>query len=1690
MAARRRHFIVATLVTAAVVAAAGVVAGAASPVLAATPAGPCLGEAAQLNEAESMAQRCGHRVEVLSKRTETVQEFVKPDGTGVVEISAHPQRARKRDGSWSKLDPALRSNADGSLSPVATVIPLTFSGGGPGPLVSGAGFSLSWPGELPRPVVSGAVATYPEVLPGVDLVMTALEAGFSEVLVVKTREAAKNPALRRLRFGSTGVRWESGEGGLRALDGSGKVLLTAPAPLAWDSSTPSKRGAAEDWSLVDGPERSSVERPGKAARTGAIGVSVAGDALTLTPSILDDPGLEFPVFIDPTLGQGAWTMINSQFPDQEYWSFDKTDCPSGYPSGTNCAKVGRAVGFTMIYRSLFQFNTSSLAGRQVLAGSVFAIDLLHSATCGTANWTHLMRVNVQINSSTNWNNNAAHWPGSATASHQSEACNTQRRSTEFASGGLHNELQQIADNSWTWAVWGLRAEVESNDDDWKKYDAGTARMVVPVNFRPNKPDQLTVDGKPCVSGPGRPAVSTFTPTLRTHVSDADGDTMNVFFAYARWKYRDIPLRGDFNADGKDDLTYWRQSDANWFVRHNGGSTLPARQWGESTDIPVTGDFNGDNKDDALVWRPANGNWYVAWTDGGAGLLRQWGLTGDVPVVGDFNGDNLDDALVWRPSDGNWFVAWTGGAAGLLRQWGINGDIPVVGDFNGDGKDDAVVFRPSTGEWHVAYTGGSAGLLRIFGGYGDIPLVGDFNNDGKDDAAFYRPSNHTLNVALTGGSVQAPRVHKGDVPVAGDYNGDGKDDLMSWTGETGTWNVAYTGGSTAALATGWGGNAAAFTDVGGGAQGSVPHDTYGQLTTIPLADEGIYTFRAQTNDAPSRGASHGVSDVTHMPGNCEFLVDVTKPVVPTVESSLYPEGGVGGGIGQAGQFEFTSSPDVVSYRWTVNGVTNTIGGANPTVNWTPFSGGARTLTVTAIDRAGNEATKTYQFEVTSPNPALARWDMADAAGSGTLYDNTDHGHIANLHGGALGSTGRIPTIDGSRTVLALDGVDDYADLADPFDSSAGFAVGGWVKLGQKGADRVIAMQRGTNQSAFELRFDALADRWVFETTSSDTAGVTPKKATSTSVPQLNVWTYVVGTYDAVGDTMRVFVDGREEGTASSAVTWNAGTNLLIGGGVAGKWFKGSLAEVQVWDRPIYGEEVAQIRDPRRLGTGMVGKWNLECCPDPNTDESGLFHDLAYFNIPDVNQVILNDAGHGGGQGLRLNGINQHMATESDVLRTDQSFTVEAWVRLSAANGVRQAAVSQDGTNTAAFMLGYSGPGNKWVFAVAGADSTTAPALKDALSDQEAVAGQWVHLVGGYDANAKRATLYVDGAAQSTPQSITAIDSTGAFALGRQKLGGVTVSSPFKGDIDQVRAYAGGLADAKGPNVARCMTVAASSSSPESWGWKLSAINDGVRGPVGWSSYPNPTPHTEWVEFTFPTQSVSRVDLFARSDAGSVGFGFPANFTIEMWNGTAWSTVVTRTNYPQPTNGAAQSFSFSVRTASKLRIVGTSLLDMQFAEVEFFAPTTPLATELLGNNFATCRAATFSSYTDQWGWFGKAVNDGVRGPLGYTSWSQTTVNHTEWAEFSFPQQEVNRVVLFPRTDAGHLGENFPANFTIEVWDGYNWVAVVSRTGYPRPVTGAGEVFVFEPRTVERLRVVGTNLMIMQFGEVEIYRAGGAL
>jgi hypothetical protein len=262
-----------------------------------------------------------------------------------------------------------------------------------------------------------------------------------------------------------------------------------------------------------------------------------------------------------------------------------------------------------------------------------------------------------------------------------------------------------------------------------------------------------------------------------------------------------PTGGDFDGDGKADVTAYHPTSGTWHVQSSASfpTTDSAYFWGFATDIPVAGDYDGDGRPDIAIYRPSTGIWWVLQSSSGYGtyVTFNWGLElTDVPMPADYDGDGKTDPAIYRPTSGMWWalLSSTNYASSLSRQWGATGDIPIASDFDGDGKADITIFRPSTRFWWVLQsgTGNTSFVGREWGTAGDIPVAADYDGDGRADYAIYRPSTGVW-WATESGDNFATYVSRQwgiatDIPVPADYDGDGKTDVAIYRPEFGLWYI--------------------------------------------------------------------------------------------------------------------------------------------------------------------------------------------------------------------------------------------------------------------------------------------------------------------------------------------------------------------------------------------------------------------------------------------------------------------------------------------------------------------------------------------------------------------------------------------------------------------------------------------------------------------------------------------------------------------------------------------------------------------------------------------------------------------------------------------------------------------------------------------------------------------------------------
>jgi hypothetical protein len=122
-----------------------------------------------------------------------------------------------------------------------------------------------------------------------------------------------------------------------------------------------------------------------------------------------------------------------------------------------------------------------------------------------------------------------------------------------------------------------------------------------------------------------------------------------------------------------------------------------------------------------------------------------------------------------------------------------------------------------------------------------------------------------------------------------------------------------------------------------------------------------------------------------------------------------------------------------------------------------------------------------------------------------------------------------------------------------------------------------------------------------------------------------------------------------------------------------------------------------------------------------------------------------------------------------------------------------------------------------------------------------------------------------------------------------------------------------------------------------GWYKVKLTDGMRDSVknalGWSTDPSQTANrTAWVKVDLGAVCrVGRVDLYP----SSTGAGFPTNFTIQISSDNlAWTTVVTKTAYPQPTDGLVRTFPVAPRNARWVKVTAPDARTMSLAETEVY------------------------------------------------------------------------------------------------------------------------------------------------------------
>ncbi|MFD7883580.1 LamG-like jellyroll fold domain-containing protein [Streptomyces bauhiniae] len=462
-----------------------------------------------------------------------------PDGTFTRTDSSMPQRVLQK-GKWVAIDTTLRRQADGTWAPKAAVTPVAFSSGGSSAMVtmhSGADkLDFSWPGALPTPLVAGDTATYPEVLPGVDLQLTADASGYSSILVVKTPKAGTNPRLRKLALNTTSTNLTltgTSNGGAQATDKrTGKKVFHSDTALMWDSGG-SKTAARPPRTTTAASARAEHKRAAKVGKHRAqVRVKLQHGQQLLSPDVklLTAKTTTYPVYIDPEWSGRPSQLDWARISDNGWNVYNSTST-----SGATNAREGwdnNSPGNGERARTYYQMTTSGIKGAVVSHASLY-VKQLSAASCSDT-----PAAVYGTDRPAGWSSSSLYWghePGGRTGalgtnpkSHEAGTCPVTDGANSWVSPpslefDVTSRAQSAAAGGWKSMTLMVQSPDMNDAQQWKQLAyGGGATMSVTYSYRPKlKNGTGTPAVKPSSVNMGKTMTTSHTPTLSARAVDPD-----------------------------------------------------------------------------------------------------------------------------------------------------------------------------------------------------------------------------------------------------------------------------------------------------------------------------------------------------------------------------------------------------------------------------------------------------------------------------------------------------------------------------------------------------------------------------------------------------------------------------------------------------------------------------------------------------------------------------------------------------------------------------------------------------------------------------------------------------------------------------------------------------------------------------------------------------------------------------------------------------------------------------------------------------------------------------------------------------------------------------------------------------------------------------------------------------------------
>jgi hypothetical protein len=1107
-------------------------------------------------DALALAEQTGEPVEIPSLTDEKTRHFANPDGTFTAEVSAIPVRVRSADG-WVDVDTTLVAGDDGLVRPRAAGMDIAFSGGGDAPMtrigIGSNSVALDWVEELPTPTLDGDQATYADVLPDVDLVLTAGVEGFTQVLVVHTPEAAASPELAELELplDATGVSVVADEhGNIEALgDEGGQSVFTAQAPAMWDST-------GQDEALGEDP----LLAPTTGARTALVETEVEVESIRLVPDqgMLTDETTEYPVYIDPSVSASRpnWAYVDRAYPNQAYFN-----------SKEKSVGVGR-IEWDRVYtrRAFFQFSVPGRIKQDTttIHAATLRTEVEWAYDCNSNSHVQLHRTD-RFNSKTTWNNQ----PTTRTL------LDTQNVRGGWAtcptSSGVEFDAttayQWGADNDESYVYLRLKERDESGTTAWRRFDTDRKPPVVVIDYN-NKPSQVATStmsdslGGVCSTDRDNPRlINDTTVTFRATIRDYD--------ARAAWGGQKLKLRVEWRVNGTEPREYADSaySDVGYWPS------------GSSHRVTATGLPEGELLGYRAIAHDQT-EWGYPWSDWcWIKIDTTKPETGPAVTSTDYPAGDTAHGSVGR--SGDFTFTNNGVEAATAYHYSVNdASCSTTVELDEPGAQAIVAITPRRDGPNLIH----ARITDAYGNSSECGLVYTFTVAPPSNPVSHFPMDEGSGttaadmrergrVATAEGTVGWSRGRVGEnagqsyrlegtavEPTEGSHlRTDGPVVDTSGAFSVAAW-VLLEEGATENLA----------------AVGQDGDRNSGFYLGYQHTQGGRWVFKQAPRDADDTQVTHrAISTEQAETGVWTHLLGTFDP--ETGELALYVNGDKQATAVQETPWNADGDFVVSGARYHGEHIGTWIGAIDDVRVWDRV---LMDQPLTAEEDARSEV-----WELANRPAALeGRWQLGETEGT-SVADSSDHGLTATLHGDpltawnqALNEVTWAPGVSLDPTAQEHIRTDDSAIRTD-----RSYSVAAWVRLDEVGHNSTAVAQDGDFHSAFYLSYQHSFewDNWVMKLPPEDTMDASGwHRALSDHAPDFGRWTHLAATYDHTSRRATLYVDGVENGSAEVPDAWHTGGPVVIGGALFEQQFSdawaGDISDVHLYQGVLTETDLYRVR----------------------------------------------------------------------------------------------------------------------------------------------------------------------------------------------------------------------------------------------------------------------------------------------------------------------------------------------------------------------------------------------------------------------------------------------------------------------------------------------------------------------------------